>query len=150
MTGKSAKEEMMQAHEAMAKVLDAKLANLPEWQAFRAIDRALLAIDLAASEPKNGLRILPPPKPRISHGPVPYVTLAFNCLTEAGKPVTTPKLIEYVAKHRELGDLEKAKVNITSSLSKDERFKSVEWANGRAWWLVGHPVPKTDLEKLLE
>jgi hypothetical protein len=36
---------MMQAHEAMARVLDAKLANMPEWQAFRAIDRALLALD---------------------------------------------------------------------------------------------------------
>jgi hypothetical protein len=34
MSGKSAKEEMMQAHEAMAKVLDAKFANTPEWQAF--------------------------------------------------------------------------------------------------------------------
>lgn len=149
MTTKTAKEEMMQAHEAMAKVLDVKLQNMPEWQAFRAIDRALLALDLA-SEPKPPLPIHPLPKARINSGPMPYVTLAFNCLTEAGKPVPTPKLVEYIAKHRDLGDLEKAKVNITSSLSKDERFKSVEWANGRAWWLVGQPVPKTELEKLLE
>jgi hypothetical protein len=149
MITKSAKEEMMQAHEAMAKVLDAKLANTPEWQAFRAIDRALLALDLA-SAPTPPLRILPPPKSRINKGPTPYVTLAERALTEAGKPLPTPKMIEYIGKYRELGDIEKAKVNITSSMSKDERFKSVEWANGRAWWLVGKPIPKTDMEKLLE
>lgn len=149
MTTKTAKEEMMQAHEAMAKVFDAKWSNMPEWQAFRAIDRALLALDLA-STPKPASPILPLPKARINNGPVPYVTLAFNALTEAGKPVPTPKLMEYIGQHRELGDLDKAKVNVTSSLSKDERFKSVEWANGRAWWLVGRPIPKTDLEKLLE
>jgi hypothetical protein len=148
MTSKTAKEEMMQAHEALAKVFDAKWSNMPEWQAFRAIDRALLALDLAAA-PKPGLPLLPLPKARINNGPVPYVTLAFNALTEGGKPLPTPKMIEYIGKHRDLGDIEKAKVNITSSLSKDERFKSVEWANGRAWWLVGKPVPKTDLENLL-
>jgi hypothetical protein len=141
---------MMQAHEAMAKVFDAKWSNMPEWQAFRAIDRALLALDLASAAPKLEQPILSAPKTRINNGPTPYVTLAFNALTEAGKPIPTPKLLEYIGKHRELGDLEKAKVNVTSSLSKDERFKSVEWANGRAWWLVGRPVPKTDLEKLLE
>jgi hypothetical protein len=149
MTTKTAKEEMMQAHEAMARVFDAKWSNMPEWQAFRAIDRALLALD-HVSAPKLALPIQSLPKARINNGPTPYVTLAFNALTEAGKPVPTPKLLEYIGQHRELGDLEKAKVNITSSLSKDERFKSVEWANGRAWWLVGQPVPKTDLEKLLE
>jgi hypothetical protein len=149
MTTKSAKEEMMRAHEAMAKVLDAKWANSPEWQAFRAIDRALLALDLA-SVPEAPLPILRGPKARINNGPIPYVTLAERALTEAGKPLPTPKMIEYIGKHRELGDIEKAKVNITSSMSKDARFKSVEWANGRAWWLVGRPVPKTDMEKLLE
>jgi hypothetical protein len=111
--------------------------------------RALLALDLA-SAPTGALPLLPLPKARINNGPVPYVTLVFNALTEAGKPLPTSKIVEYVGAHRELADLEKAKVNITSSLSKDERFKSVEWANGRAWWLVGKPVPKTDMEKLLE
>jgi len=149
MTAKSAKEEMMQAHEALAKVFDAKWSSMPEWQAFRAIDRALLALD-QASAPRSALPIHPLPKARIANGPTPYVTLAFNALTEAGKPLPTAKLMEIIGKHRDLGDLDKAKVNVTSSLSKDERFKSVEWANGRAWWLVGHPVPKTDMEKLLE
>ena len=45
MSTKTAKDEMMHAHEAMAAVLDAKLGALPEWKAFRAIDRALLALD---------------------------------------------------------------------------------------------------------
>ncbi|HXL69522.1 MAG TPA: hypothetical protein VN930_12300, partial [Xanthobacteraceae bacterium] len=45
MTTKTAKSETMQAREAMAAVLDAKIGNMPEWKAFRAIDRALLALE---------------------------------------------------------------------------------------------------------
>ncbi len=47
MTTKTAKSEMMQAHDAMAAVLESKIGAMPEWKAFRAIDRALLALDTA-------------------------------------------------------------------------------------------------------
>jgi hypothetical protein len=140
----SAKSEMMKAHEAMATVLDAKFANVPEWQAFRSIDRALLALEteqVASAPPQNAqnkptLRILTMPS---------YTALTARVLDETGLPITTPKLVNFISQHRKLGDdPEKAKINITSSLSKTDRFKSIPWEGGRAWWYADRPVPKKE------
>jgi hypothetical protein len=35
-----------------------------------------------------------------------------------------------------------AKVNVTSSLSKDERVKSIPWEGGRVWWFADRADPK--------
>jgi hypothetical protein len=168
MTAKNAKIEMMQAHEAMAKVLDAKFATLPEWIAFRAIDRALLALDEAdASRPESSSNtrvltaaILPERfAPRAYYSGPPgagfpsYVALTAQALGETKQPITSNELVYYIKSVRALGDdLEKAKVNITSSVSKDKRFASVPWANGRAWWWADQPIPamKNEMAKLLE
>ncbi|HTE76908.1 MAG TPA: hypothetical protein VK653_09220 [Xanthobacteraceae bacterium] len=138
----NAKTEMMRAHEAMAVVLDAKFSNVPEWQAFRAIDRALLALE--SEQP-----IDPPPRERSRitravSGEVPsYVSLALKSFEETGAPIPTPKLMEFVAGRRQLPpDPNRAKVNVTSSLSKEKRIKSVPWLGGRAWWYADRPVPK--------
>lgn len=148
----SAKDEMMKAHDAMASVLDVKLAEMPEWKAFRAIDRALLALDIlpakesAAAPQTKMVRVPKHFAPRqLVPGRLavvkPYVVLAIEALTEIQKPIPTPTLIDFIGKRRPLGDVEKAKVNITSSLSKDSRFKSVAWENGKAWWWADKPVP---------
>jgi hypothetical protein len=167
MTAKNAKVEMMQAHEAMAKVLDAKFATLPEWIAFRAIDRALLALDEAeASKPETSssntsmAAAIWQERPRATFyggGPaigIPsYVALTAQALGETKQPITSNELVYYIKRVRPLGDdLEKAKVNITSSVSKDKRFASVPWANGRAWWWADQPIPamKNEMAKLLE
>jgi len=137
----SAKSEMMKAHEAMATVLDAKFANVPEWQAFRSIDRALLALETEqapaqSAQNKPLLRILSTPS---------YTSLTAKALDDTGLPITTPKLVQFIGQHRKLGDdPEKAKINITSSLSKDDRFKSIPWEGGRAWWYADRPVPKKE------
>lgn len=142
----NAKTEMMRAHEAMASVLDAKFSNVPEWQAFRAIDRALLALE--TEQPTDPA----PPRERsrinraLSGGVPSYVSLAFESFEETGAPVPTPKLMDFVASRRPLPpDLDRAKVNVTSSLSKEKRIKSVPWQGGRAWWYADRPVPKRDL-----
>jgi hypothetical protein len=138
MSNKTAKDEMMQAHEAMARVLDVKLQNMPEWQAFRAIDRALLALDSVAGSRASA----PIPRPRINGTPDSYTTLTGKALEELGQPITTPKLVEFIRKHRDLGDdLARVRVSISTSLSKDPRYKSVEWGNGRGWWYADKPLP---------
>jgi hypothetical protein len=139
----SAKTSILQAREAMAAVLDAKLANLPEWKAFRDIDRALLELDAeqpVSPAPRERSRITPA-------GEAPsYVKLALQAFDEVGTPVPTPKLMQFVGSRRELpADPERAKVNVTSSLSKEKRIKSVPWEGGRAWWYADRPVPKKDL-----
>ena len=143
MTTKTAKSEMMLAHEAIAAALDAKIGNMPEWKAFRAVDRALLALD--TEQPPT---INPSPqtarKVRINGGQPSYMSLADQALTESGKPVTTTKLMEFIGKRRVLssGDPAKAKIVVQSSLSKDKRFKSVPWEGTRAWWYADKPLPK--------
>jgi hypothetical protein len=145
MTTKTAKSEMMQAHEAIAAVLDAKIGNMPEWKAFRAVDRALLALE--AGQP-SGLRVLPLPvrKKRITGTVIPYMTLTDQALTETGRPVTTNKLMEYIGQRRPLSsnDPAKAKIVVQSSLSKDKRFRSVPWDGTRAWWYADKPIPKKE------
>lgn len=147
MTAKTVKREMMQAHEAIAAALDVKIGNMPEWQAFRAIDRALLALELEQpAAPKVEPQADRKPRIRINGEHVPYMTLAVQALEEAGKPVTTIKLMEFIAARRPLSgnDPIKAKIVVQSSLSKDKRFKSVPWEGFRAWWYADKPVPKKE------
>jgi hypothetical protein len=135
----NAKTELLKAHEAMSSVLDAKLKDMPEWQAFRAIDRALIALESEqVPAPKRSVyqtlqKIAPMPS---------YVSLTMKALNERGRPITTPALMDFIGKHRALGDdPEKAKINVTSTLSKDDRFRSIPWKGGRAWWWSDKEVP---------
>jgi len=147
MTAKIAKNEMMQAHEAMAKVLDAKFANVPEWQVFRAIDRALLALEDEQPEPvKAAPQAAHRPRIRLNGEHPSYMSLADQALTEIGKPVSTLKLMEFISARRSLSgdDPAKARITVQSSLSKDKRFKSVPWDGKRAWWYADKPIPKKE------
>ena len=106
----TAKSELMQAHEAMAAVLDAKFSQVPEWKAFRAIDRALLALE--AERP-----ILPTHAPYFLRKKqvLSYNSLTDMALKETGKPITTPQLMAFIGERRGLDpDPKKAKINITS------------------------------------
>jgi hypothetical protein len=137
------KSELMQAHEAMASVLDAKLANMPEWKAFRAIGRALQAEGGKARAPeaiptraRSILKVRDVPS---------YTMLTERALQERGRPIVTPDLMDFIGRHRNLSnDSEKAKVNVTSSLSKSDRFRSVPWEGGKAWWYADKPIPKKE------
>jgi hypothetical protein len=135
----SKKSDLLQAQEAMAALLDSKLGNMPEWKAYRAIQRAVLS-----EEGPNG----PVPKerarPRHKPGqPLSYTVLTDSALKERGKPIPTPILMEFIGKHRDLGsDPERAKINVTSTLSKSPLFQSVAWEGGRGWWYKNRPVPK--------
>jgi hypothetical protein len=144
----TAKTELMEAHEAMAAVLDAKFSTLPEWKAFRAIDRALLAL-----ETEKGVRETPAPPPRSrmranGHNAderPSYTVLTGQALQGKGKPIPTPELMEFIGARRKLNsDADRAKVTVTSTLSKSPHFKSVPWEGGRAWWFADRPLPKNE------
>jgi hypothetical protein len=141
----TAKSEMMQAHEAMATVLDAKFSNVPEWRAFRAIDRALLALE---TERPNGAKAEHPERIRrpVEGAPASYVSLALKAMEEGKLPVPTLRLMEFIGKRRTLdADPERAKVNVISSLSKNKQIKSVPWEGGKAWWYADRAVPKKEM-----
>jgi hypothetical protein len=147
MTTKIAKDEVMQARKAAMATLDSKIGNMPEWQTFRHLDRALLALEDEQPVPLVQ-PITPRHRERLRHnGAHPsYMTLADQALTEAGRPVRTNKLMEFIAQHRPIsgGDPAKAKIVVQSSLSKDKRFKSVPWEGKRAWWYADRPIPKRE------
>jgi hypothetical protein len=141
----STKAELMEAHKAMVALMDAKFGNSPEWKAFRAIDRALLGYEENRPEMANpaNARFHARRKPNA----VPsYTELADRAIQETGvKPIATGPLIEFIGRHRELGDnVKRATISITSTLSKSDRFISVPWEGGRAWWYAGQPVPKRE------
>ena len=144
----TAKSEMMQAHEAIAAALDAKIGNMPEWRAFRAVDRALLALE-AETPPATATTPQAARKTRINGAPPSYMSVADQALAETGKPITTAKLMEFIGKRRTFsGNPAKAKIVVQSSLSKDQRFKSVPWEGARAWWYADKPVPKKETAEL--
>jgi hypothetical protein len=140
----TAKSELMQAHEAMAAVLDARFSDLPEWKAFRAIDRALLALETeriaTAGAPMVPVRI------RVrTNQPPSYNILTDLALKELGRPVSTPQLMAFIGQRRPLDpDPKKAKINVTSTLSKSSQFDNVEWEGGTAWWYADRPLPKKE------
>ena len=79
--------DLIEAHEAMASVLDAKFPHLKEWTAFRAINRALLAwLDgnapaAAAPSPAPAARPRRVIQRKRKNAPTPYMTLANNALS---------------------------------------------------------------------
>jgi len=146
----SAKTEMLAAREALALALDAKFPNLPEWKAIRAIDRALIAMETESPEKRSesGARgRLGAYLERSSRAGTPtYADLGFKAITELNSPVPTPQMVEFIGKHRKLDDdPDKARINITTSLSKDARIRSISWGNGRAWWFADREPPSDDL-----
>lgn len=144
----SAKSEMQAARAELILALDAKLGDMPEWKAFRAIERGIAAL----SGPANGqnassilqkLSMTPVYRNKLSYG-----DLAFKALSDSPMPLTTIEVIDIIenSKGEKFEDAEKAKINIASSLSRDVRIKSVPWRNGKAWWPAEKEIPsETDV-----
>jgi hypothetical protein len=136
----SPRTELAKSRSDLIEVLNEKFKNLPEWRAFRAIDNALAAFDAIATAATTSLsEAVGSATAALGKS---YAELALHALTERGRPVTTPEMVEFIGKRRELPeDVERAKINISSAFSHDERLQSVPWQGGRAWWFAGRPVP---------
>lgn len=140
------KADLIQAHADMVAVLDAKMANLPEWKAFRSIDRALIGLINAPAKNEESksaaartFRKLKLKSPKSS-----YVDMGLAALDITGKPLPTTELVKFIAERRDLDDLEKARINIVSAFSHDERMRSISWIGGPAWWHADRPIPKKE------
>jgi hypothetical protein len=136
----SIKDNLRQAHQTMTEVLDQKFQNVPEWKAFRAIDKALFDLIVAPSAAaSNGSGT--PRSARIT-SELSYVELGIEAVNEAREPVPTAKIIEFISTRREISvDRDRARVTIGSSLSKSNLLTNVHWRGGRAWWHANQPVP---------
>jgi len=137
------RSDLLRSRTDLLEVLDQKLKTVPEWRAFRAVDRAIAAMDTAA-----------PAAPMLTNhgedgslGPLgnSYPDLGLQAIQSYGRPVPTPQMVQYIRDRRELpDDADRAKVNISSALSHDERLKNVPWQGGRAWWYADRQVPNQE------
>jgi hypothetical protein len=131
------KEELKKSRDELLAVLDGKLRDLPEWRALRAVDGALHAIN-GASVPSKDASHSDDSKDSMS-----YPSIALRHLDSIGHPLTTAELVEYIGSQREIpSDPEKAKINIGSSFSKDDRLRNIHWRGGRAWWITDRSMPR--------
>jgi hypothetical protein len=138
--------ELQRSRDELLALLEKKVGHLPEWKAFRAVERAITAIRTPAAPVSptagaNGATERPTRRP--ADAPIPYGTLGLRALEITGLPVTTAEMIAFICKHREMpSDPNKTKANIVSALSHDDRFQSVSWRDGRAWWHANQPPPR--------
>lgn len=153
----SAANDLLQSRNELIAVLNEKLKNVPEWRAFLAVDRAVEAaneVAKAAAEVAAGAanQQQPHSQPngsgaaratrRPPDAPPSYVELGLRALNTAGVPLTTPNMISFISQHREVpDDPEKAKINISSAFSHDDRLRSIAWHGGRSWWFADRPPP---------
>lgn len=144
MTNATDTTELLSAREDMLAVLDEKLAKMPEWRAFRAMDKALGVLTGAAKAatdlPAN--RQLVRRRGRTPGVPT-YADLGIEAINSGGHPMTTPEVVKFIANRRSLDPAnDKVRINIQTGLSRDKRIASVPWLGGRAWWHADQAVPE--------
>jgi hypothetical protein len=152
----SAEQDIIQAREEMATILDQKLSDMTEWKAFRAMDKAIAALkainmtlermadgelppDLAA---RNGTLVRKPRVPRSES----YAALAIQAINREGRPLHIDNIVAFIAGARGLSleEGEQLKVAIGSGLSRDRRLRSVVWHGGRGWWYSNQELPQKE------
>jgi hypothetical protein len=72
-----------------------------------------------------------------------YPALALRALTEAGRPLASAEMIEFIRQHRELPEPTERStiVNITSAFSHEKNLKNIWWGGGRKWWFADREPP---------
>ena len=129
-----------------------------EWEALKSLDELLLQEleNPVADSPVERLALKQPGTfyaGSFAMGtpvrPKTYVELAAELIEKEKQPVRSASLVEYITKKRDIRNLSKAKINIISAMSHDQRFKSYDWKNGKAWWWAEKPLPQTEAADLL-
>jgi hypothetical protein len=134
---------MIQVRDDLVAALDAKLKDMPEWRAFREVDRQIVAASSGAAQaagPRPGRR---PRTDSFGAPRKPYADLALDLINSSGAPQPTPEIVAYIMEQQPQPgrDVRKVRINIQSGLSRDPRLTSVAWGKGRAWWHSNRPVP---------
>jgi hypothetical protein len=136
------RDELIEAQSARSTVLDEKLRDMTEWRAYRAISKAIAALNGAVkSSELAAVGIAPRLKLQRQRTDLSYAEIAILLLQQAGRPMASRELIPAIAEHRGVDGSEK-RVVISTALSRDKRLKNIPWRNGTAWWLVDRELPQ--------
>jgi hypothetical protein len=67
---------------------------------------------------------------------------AVRVLASVGRPMSLVNLVSQMHRHGFIDDKdESTAASVSSVLSRDDRFKSVQWNGRRRWWLAEAPLP---------
>jgi hypothetical protein len=135
----SNKADLLQARNEIMAVLDDKFRNVPEWKAFRAMDRALMAMDGHITLMGSDESPLPTSRKRSK---LSYVDLALEAIRRSGKPVPISEIVAFIGSQRDVRNPDSIRVNIQSALSRDPRVQSIVWSGGRGWWFADREAPE--------
>jgi hypothetical protein len=135
------RKKIIDAFEALACALDQKLGTMTEWTALRAIGQMMVeSVTQPQSAQNRPIARQFHRTPFRSGNVTPYMTIADSALQQAGKPLTTTELVNFISAQKGVNPA-RIKGVIASTLSKDKRFCSVKLDDKRAWWYTNKDVP---------
>lgn len=79
--------------------------------------------------------------------PLSQADAAVAVLEETGEPQTLFDLLDLVTAKGVVIGGKRRDINLSSSLSRDDRLHSLSLGGVRKWWLAGIPIPGDDLLK---
>jgi hypothetical protein len=145
---------LLKVRDKMLLALDKKYGKDLDWQAFRELDRLIMNGAASAAEsapPRRPHRessessSRPRPSTRWNNNGETLGDLGVAACNEAGRPVTTDGMVAYVGARRALNkDPKRARINVQSAMSHEDRLVSVKWRAGTAWWIKERELPKED------
>jgi hypothetical protein len=129
----------------------AAVTSSPAYASFKALDVAVVQMGgqsmLSADSPIATASAVNPPlrrrlkihsRTRPSQGDV-----ALSCLRQSGVPVNIRDLMQQVIERGVEINGADPLANFRSTLSRDDRFKSIMKDGGYFWWMVDSPVPRS-------
>jgi hypothetical protein len=132
-------DEMSALHDEIERRL---LATSADYRALVALKKAMHEVrsaGIAESTHKFRRRLKQESERGISHADA-----AAAVLEDQGEPVPLVNLLELVrSKGAVVGGTDPS-INLSSTLSKDDRFESIRFNGRRCWWLAGHRLPKNE------
>lgn len=144
---------LLEVRSKMMAALDKKFKNDLDWQAFRALDDLVVNSAATTNGTVNGHvarreSVAPQQRRggrRKGTSGATVGDLGCNAINEAGRPVPTDAMVIYIGARRDLNkDPKRARINVQSAMSHEERLESVRWRGGSAWWIKGRELPKED------
>jgi hypothetical protein len=126
---------------ALRAQIEARLQESEDYRALKALDKALADLGHASKE-QVGSPLIRQPR-RVSDG-LSHADAAEKVMDQIGEPIPIADLVSRV---REMGAHvggQDPNINLSSTLSKDPRFRSVRYQGRKAWWLAGRAYPNED------
>jgi hypothetical protein len=131
--------DLLKAHEAISDRLSQN-ADFRALQALGAMIRELRDEVAAALAPKKSAEGVDAPK----SGPLvglSHTEGALKALSHFKRPMPIAELVHILGANGLTIGGKDPPINLSSSLSKDERFESIRYEGRPCWWLRGTPLP---------